>query len=430
MPRVLIVSPHFPPTNAPPIHRVRTLLPFFRENGWQAEVLAVVPRCVAAPVDDWLVGGLPAGVVVHRADALGLGWSKVPGLGSLGFRSLPALMRIGDQIIANRNFDLVYFSTTVFEVHILGPRWVKKFGVPFVMDYQDPWVSDYYRDRPTVVPPGGRIKYRLASALGRWMEPLVLSKCSGITSVSPEYPVQLRRRYTNLPTLPSLVQPFAAARHDFQRAVTSEVVQDQFRPDDGKLHWVYAGVIVPSMLPIIRALFRAIAGCMSPLERSSLALHFIGTRYAAVSDPTHSQLRDIAAEFGIADLVYEKPARIPYSETLKCMLDANALLAFGTDDPGYTPSKIFPCLLASKPLLALYHYKSPVVAVLAATGGAVCLTFSDPFDEDAVVAQIGNNWVAGNKHSITVPVDALGFEKYLDRNCARDICSFFDSIVR
>ena len=34
MRRVLLVSPHFPPTNAPDHQRVRMSLPFYREHGW------------------------------------------------------------------------------------------------------------------------------------------------------------------------------------------------------------------------------------------------------------------------------------------------------------------------------------------------------------------------------------------------------------
>ena len=81
MKRVLIVSPHFPPINAADMHRVRMVLPFLRENGWEAEVVAVRPDAVAAPRDEWLTEGLPPDVKVHRVKALGLGWGRVPGLG-------------------------------------------------------------------------------------------------------------------------------------------------------------------------------------------------------------------------------------------------------------------------------------------------------------------------------------------------------------
>jgi len=44
MKRVLIVSPNFPPINAPDMQRVRMSLPFYRDNGWEPVVLAVGER--------------------------------------------------------------------------------------------------------------------------------------------------------------------------------------------------------------------------------------------------------------------------------------------------------------------------------------------------------------------------------------------------
>ena len=117
---LLIISPHFPPTNAPDMQRARTILPFLREQGWEAEVLAVKPEQVAAPQDPWLSEGLPADVPVHRVAALGLGWWRMPGLGTLTFRALGALRRTGDTLVRTGRFDLVYFSTTQFGVHTLG----------------------------------------------------------------------------------------------------------------------------------------------------------------------------------------------------------------------------------------------------------------------------------------------------------------------
>jgi len=194
------------------------LLPFFEVNRWHAEVLAVDPGKVAAPLDPLLESGLPDGLRVHRVRALSRHWSRLPGLGTLGLRCLPALARAGDELLSRGDFDLVYFSTTVFEVHVLGPRWLRLHRVPFAIDYQDAWVSDYYRDNPQVPVPGGRWKYRLASQLHRWMEPRVLRDCAGITSVSPAYPRQLAQRYPDaMASMPILVQGFPGAPRDFER---------------------------------------------------------------------------------------------------------------------------------------------------------------------------------------------------------------------
>ena len=44
--RVLIVSPHFPPVNAPDHQRVRMSLPYLGEFGWEGHVLTVAPEFV------------------------------------------------------------------------------------------------------------------------------------------------------------------------------------------------------------------------------------------------------------------------------------------------------------------------------------------------------------------------------------------------
>ncbi len=430
MPSVLIVSPHFPPVNAPDMHRARMLLPFLRENGWEAEVLAVSPDQVAAPVDPWLVAGLPADVPVHRVNALGLEWSQIPGLGTLGLRALPALAMAGDRLLAAAGFDLVYFSTTVFEVHILGSRWKRKFGVPFVMDYQDPWVNDYYAEHRDVVPPGGRLKYALASALHRWMEPRILRQCAGITSVSPEYPRQLARRYPWFRGIAQLVQGFPGAKRDFDRlqhtTMNSQKVRNGF--NDGNLHWVYVGRGGADMAKAMRAIFMALRNHAPAKLKQRLKIHLLGTSYAAAGKGAKS-LAPLATEFGVQHLVEEHPGRIPYSETLALLQQADALIVPGSDDAAYTASKIYPYLLAGKPLLAVFHERSTVTELIRRVRGAVCVTFSDDDTDAAVAARVAEQWLDQERYCDVLPLDENAFRPFTDRGCAAELTSFFRSCV-
>jgi len=48
--KVLIVSPHFAPTNAPDMQRARLALPYFKELGWEPVVLAVAPEFIEGGV--------------------------------------------------------------------------------------------------------------------------------------------------------------------------------------------------------------------------------------------------------------------------------------------------------------------------------------------------------------------------------------------
>jgi Glycosyl transferase 4-like domain len=424
---VLIISPHFPPSNTADMQRVRMLMPFFEENGWCAEVLAVQPQQVAAPQDDWLVEGLPANVTVNRVKALGLRWSRIPGLGTLGFRALLALAKAGDRLLSKKRFDAIYFSTTVFECHLLGPRWKRKFGVPFVMDYQDPWVNDYYREHPEVLPPGGRFKYFLVDWLHRRMEPKVLANCAGITSVSAAYPKQIRQRYSGMESLPTLVEGFPGASRDFERLSQSNVLQSCFSANDDMIHWVYLGVVIPGMCTALRALFHAVSSEFSPAKKARIRMHFIGTSYAPAGEG-RPMVMPLAEDYGIGDMVDEHSARIPYSEGLACLMGADALLALGSDDPSYTASKIYPCLLARKPLLAIYHQQSSIVSLCEEVGGGVCIPFENGCEIDSLSHAIAEKWVRDRQYTKVVPLDQELFMKHTDRRSASTVCAFLESV--
>jgi hypothetical protein len=72
----------------------------------------------------------------------------------------------------------------------------------------------------------------------------------------------------------------------------------------------------------------------------------------------------LADRLGVAEAITERPTRVPYTAGLRVQQEATALLALGSTEPHYTPSKIYGQLLARKPVLAIYHEASPVVAML------------------------------------------------------------------
>ncbi len=193
--RVLIVSPHFPPFNAPDHQRVRMSLPYFQTFGWEPWILTVEPDAIAGAKDPFLLKTVPDTIPITRTKALPIELTRRVGLGNIGWRCLPYFVQEGDRLVAEQSFDLVYFSTTVFLTMGLAARWRRRFGVPYVLDFQDPWFSDYYQQAKTAQRPGGQLKYRFAQTIAKTLEPKAMRDVSQVISVSPAYPETLKQRY-------------------------------------------------------------------------------------------------------------------------------------------------------------------------------------------------------------------------------------------
>lgn len=430
MPRVLIVSPRFPPTNAADMHRVRQGLPYFRDGGWEPVVLAVEPAGCEAPVDPLLERTVPGDVRVFRTPAIDIRTTRRFGLGDLALRALPHLARAGDRLLAEERFDLVYFSTTAFPVTALGPRWARRHSVPFVMDLQDPWRSDYYGRPGSPSPPGGRLKYGLSQGLARVLEPQVMREVSHAVSVSPAYPETLTRRYPWMRSEDFTVLPFGAPGADFELLRREPVRQSVFDPSDGLEHWVYAGRAGGAMELALTAFFTALRSARErrPGRLARLRLHFVGTDYAS-GDRARKTVEPLARAAGVGDLVEERPHRIPYFEALQCLLDADALVVPGSDDPGYTASKLYPYILAGRPMLCVFHEESSVVDIVRRTRAGTVVPFGSGEGPGAVARRIGTAWFEPEGWARPPAIDREAFEPYTAREMTRRQCEVFDRVI-
>ena len=101
-----------------------------------------------------------------------------------------------------------------------------------------------------------------------------------------------------------------------------------------------------------------------------------GTSYARAGQGART-LAPLVAGSRLEPWVEEIPDRLSYSGTLETLVRSDALVVFGSMEPAYTASKIHPYLLSGRPVLALFHEKSPVVALMRAVGGGVLVTFDE-----------------------------------------------------
>lgn len=386
MKKLLIISPRFPPINAPDMHRVRQSLPYFRRMGWEPEVWHVDANRVERDRDPLLCKTIPHDVEIRSVGALKPQWTRLVGLGSLALRSLPYYYWQVTHRLARGDIDLVYFSTTAFPVMILGRYWKRRFGIPYVIDMQDPWHTDYYLDQPPDERPP---KFWFSYRLDKYLEPVAMKGVDGIISVSHEYCNTLCARYDNICPSMCEVIPFSASQIDFTVAQSEHIIQGVVESSSDLINLVYAGAISSSM----KVAARAILGAVSQGRREHpelflrVRLHFVGTSYAPPGEGKKSVM-PIAEEYNLNGVVDEYPDRIPYFRALRLLRQADILVVPGSDEVAYTASKLATYILARRPLLAVFHERSSIVAVLHETKAGTAVTFDEGTSADVLADRV------------------------------------------
>jgi len=291
---------------------------------------------------------------------------------------------------------------------VLGRLAYRRFKIPYVIDYIDPWVTDSYDKVPKSERPP---KWALANALSRTVEPYALKHVAHITGVSQGTTDSVIKRYQWLSNESATEIPYGAEAADFDYLRSNPRPQSAFDPHDGSFHISYVGACIPAMHETVRALFQAISLGLreSPELFSRIRLHFIGTSYAANGNAPKDVQR-LAREANIGEYVEEQPARVTYLESLQLMLDSHALLLLGSNEKHYTASKAFPCILAKRPLLAIFHEASSVIEIMEQTQAGELVTYSD---QNGPARQVENIKLAlerllRNEHGSThLNIDAL-----------------------
>ncbi len=362
--RVLIVSPHFPPLNAPDMQRVRMSLPYYRARGWDPIVLCVSDAWQDGVREPALEQTIPGDVRIVRVPALSLRWTRLIGLGDLGLRCWFHFFFTGLRLIRREKIDLVFFSNTQFVTFTLGRIWRTLAGCPYVFDMQDPWRTNYYERRGSRRPPGGW-KYQIARLMAWTLEGWSFRHVGAIMSVSPSYLDDLRTRYACLGGVPTAVIGFGASLTDIAKARSMPPPAHQFTRKQGELHVLYTGAAGPVMPHALSVLFQGLKLYheRAPARARLLRFHFLGTSYVAPGQGQNSVI-PVAESCGVADQVTEIPHRLGHLECLRLQLEADLLLLPGSSDLAYSPSKVYPYYLSRRPTLGLVFKNSVMERLL------------------------------------------------------------------
>jgi glycosyltransferase involved in cell wall biosynthesis len=363
MRRVLIVTNAYAPAMIADMQRARHLAWELPKLGWEVEVLAPdatfqPPSCLDRDSAEFFAPDTPVHFVKEDLPS----FFRTVGLRSVGWRAFLPLLRKGSSLLGTGRYDLVYLSTANFPLFLLGPVWLKRQSVPFVLDLHDPC----YREgashpawaRPT-------LKHAVSHWLSRYIERRAVTTASGIVSVSPNYLNELGLRYEAvnpvwLQNHKKCVIPFAASPRDLD--IASSGVEHRRIPSD-KRTVVYVG----SGGPIMHRSFSLLCRTLAFLRNKRLTLvekmriNLYGTM-RSWQNGERQHLAELAHESGVGDLIEERPSGVSYRRSLELLQESDGALILGVDDAGYMPSKLFMYACSGKPLLAVLRNDGPACA--------------------------------------------------------------------
>ncbi|HTY76884.1 MAG TPA: glycosyltransferase [Candidatus Bathyarchaeia archaeon] len=363
--RLLMVSPHFPPDGSAGAHRARLLAPHLPDHGWEPTVVTVDPRDYETRLDPELAAMVPSSLRVIRCRAWPARWTRRVGIGDLGLRAFRGLYGACSALLREEAFDALFITIYPAYPAMLGPVLKRRFHVPFVLDYQDPWVGSW--GRTVGGGPGGRADRR--SRLSRWLaarlEPVAVRAADAITAVSAETYEAMWSRNPDLPRPACLTLPIGGEEADFAHVRAGDRRNPYFDPSDGNVHICGVGTLLPLGFETLRAVLRALAEVREhrPHLYERIRLHFFGTSNETRADAP-ARVRPVADALGVGDHVHEVAPRIAYSDAIAVQAQATALLLMGSTEHHYTASKLYPGFLAARPLVAVYHEASSVCEIL------------------------------------------------------------------
>jgi hypothetical protein len=384
-----MISPHFPPDTSAGTHRVRLFASYLAEFGWEPTVVSVDPSGYEGRLDPDLARLVPDTIRVVRVRAWNAAMTRRAGIGDLGLRAYAGLRRACNRLMAETPFDALFITIYPAYPALLGPMLKRRHHVPFVLDYQDPWVSAWGLD----VGPGPNgtpdVRSRMTRALAQRFEPHVVCAADALTAVSARTYEDVLARIPRAQPRACAAIPLGFDERDLDALRRAPRHNAWFADGDGHVHVCYVGTVLPKGFDVLRSVLSALAQLRvrAPRAYARLRIHFVGTSNQRVS--TAPRVLAAAREAGVDDIVTEAPERLDYLDALNVQTRAHALLLLGSSEPHYTPSKVFPAVLARRPIVAFYHRASSVVQLLRQPSvNARVFTFDDDTPLSAQVDDI------------------------------------------
>jgi hypothetical protein len=378
--KVLIISPHFPPSNLAAVHRSRLFAQHLPSFGWQPIILMVHEKFYEEKLDENLAKLLPANLQIEKVNAFAI--TKPRLIGDIGLRAFFQLYFKAKKIINSQKIDFLYIPIPSFYCALLG-RWLHtSTSVKYGIDYIDPWVHHF--------PGSNKVfsRHWFSTKIASALEPIAIKHASLITGVAEGYYKGVIERNPHLIKQSIFgAMPYGGELMDHKSIEKLDLKPYLFNKKKDKIQIVYAGAMLPKAYSPLEKIFECIQ--LHPLVFNNVEFHFIGTGKKP-NDSLSFNIKPLAIKYNIwQTIVFEYPQRISYLDVLIHLNSANGIFILGSTEPHYTPSKTYQGVLSAKPIMAVLHANSTAVPVLNQSKAGMVL----PFDGEAGLKSITSLFV-------------------------------------
>ncbi|WP_297816365.1 hypothetical protein [Segetibacter sp.] len=383
MKTILIISPHFPPSNLAAVHRSRLFAQHLPSFGWKPVILTVDEKYYEEKLDWNLQKLLPEDLRIEKVKAFKT--TKPRLIGDIGLRAFFQLYKKAKKLIKEEKIDFLYIPIPSFYVALLG-RWLHttteiKYGV----DYIDPWVHYF--------PGSGKAfsRHWFSTQIAKILEPIAIKKASLITGVAEGYYKGVQERNPGLAKNRLFAaMPYGGENMDHSKVQGMGLKPYLFETKADKIQLVYAGAMLPKAFKPLENIFNAMIANVDNFK--DVEIHFIGTG-TSPNNATGYNIKSIAEKYGLwHNVVFEYPARIPYLDVLVHLNAAKGVFILGSTEPHYTPSKVYQGVLSKKPIWAVLHKSSTACQVISASGAGIVLDFDGEEGLDTIAENFADSF--------------------------------------
>lgn len=358
MKKILIIAPHYPPSNMAAVHRTRLFAQHLPSLGWDPIVLMVDEKYYEEELDWNLHKLLPVNQKIEKVGAFNITTPRI--IGDIGLRAFFQLRKKALDLIRKEKINFVFIPIPSFYISLIGPYLFRKTGVKFGIDYIDPWVHNF---------PGSNkmfSRHWISTKLAKYLEPLALKNVSLITGVAEGYYQGVIERNPKLANNCIFgAMPYGGEKLDHEAVKKMETVPYLFKKKANKIQLIYAGAMLPKAYEILELFFQVMNENTSVFE--NIEIHFIGSGKSP-NDENGFNVKPYAEKYGLwENQIFEYPKRIPYLDVLVHLAGVDGVFILGSTEPHYTPSKTYQAVLSEKPIFALLHEASTAAEILEKT---------------------------------------------------------------